>query len=230
MKVVAPILRYSLAWMIGKKLRGGSMIRRFMLVVFLCALAVLPQESSAQVVPLPGNFSWCMPGSSFCFTPLQLSFTENLNVMADFWDRDVFLRGDFAGLPSSHDWFSFRTLNPQLPAAGSFGCLNTFLGTPSGNDSVWCTNQGGVSPSPGEMLPPLTQASLGNFTRMQLRQSNSGPPTSLDLQCSLGAPQAGIRPCDVVAVPEPATWFMMATGMFALGFMAWRRKDEEFAI
>lgn len=31
-------------------------------------------------------------------------------------------------------------------------------------------------------------------------------------------------PC--VSVPEPRTWLMMATGLFAIGFMAWRRKEE----
>lgn len=33
----------------------------------------------------------------------------------------------------------------------------------------------------------------------------------------------------VVGVPEPGTYILMLTGMFGLGFMAWRRKEELLA-
>jgi hypothetical protein len=54
-----------------------------------------------------------------------------------------------------------------------------------------------------------------------------------DYTFTIGADGVAARELDHIVVgsvvPEPSTWVMLATGLLGLGFVAWRRKEEDFA-
>ena len=73
-----------------------------------------------------------------------------------------------------------------------------------------------------DMLP--TTLSLSDFSNVFIRVRGQSrdfdPRDGFELEGTID---------ELTLVPEPSTWIMMATGLLALGFVAWRRRENEAA-
>lgn len=93
-------------------------------------------------------------------------------------------------------------------------------------------DMGGRSPTAGTMYALFLSApGLSDSGKIQWDPAPAGwataPTETGDVEANMDRlPEARIVPATDVVAPEPSTWFMLATGLVALGLVALRRKGD----
>jgi hypothetical protein len=179
--------------------------------------ALSPRDASASIVDVA--FSTTYNGGTF--NGDTLSGTISLDVGAGGVAGSGTLTISGPGLPG------LETLGlvplPQVYHAGDgtnlFGNDNIFPITANG--ITFGTNAPGGT-SGGYTLQFLLGGEFGECSSTVVCGFIAGPGGAANLYDKLG-------PTTISAVPEPSTWAMMLLGFVGLGFMAYRRKNNETA-